>query len=286
MNRLVSSRDHHVEHGLHSGRPLRRANRANRRELEEKLSRLQSDYAELHVALFEAAQVHRKICAPRRLHYGNFQIASEIFAVRQLPGDFFTVQETRNGMMLSLGDVCGKGLAAGMWVTHLAGLVSMHSAVNPQPQSVVAAINRDFRQMPAMPLTSLFQACLDPMSGTLEYCNAGHPPALLLRADGTVEELSAGGPLLGAIATDSYVQGRVQLQAGDTLLIYSDGILDSTNPVGEQFGHQRWEEHVRQVRSADADVLVLSLLGAVQDFAGGYPIQDDMSLVAVCRHAS
>jgi sigma-B regulation protein RsbU (phosphoserine phosphatase) len=255
--------------------------RTRRRELEEKLSRLQTDYAELHVALFEAAQVHRRLCAPRRMRFGSFHIASEIFAVRQLPGDFFVAQQTSRGVMLSLGDVCGKGLAAGMWVTHLAGLIAMHSAADPEPQAIVARINRAYEQVPAMPLTSLFQGCLDPVSGKLDYCNAGHPPALLLRADGEIEELFDGGSLLGAFRSDSFVAGRVQLEPGDALVIYSDGILDSTDPSGDQFGHLRWEEHLRQACSEDADVLLLSLLGAVQDFAGGYPIQDDMSLVVL-----
>ncbi len=86
-------------------------------ELEAKLQTLQQHYAELNTAIFEAAQVHRRLCAPSSVHYGTFDIASEIFAVRHLPGDFFTVEETRDGMVLALGDIGGKGLAAGMWVS-------------------------------------------------------------------------------------------------------------------------------------------------------------------------
>jgi hypothetical protein len=65
----------------------------DQRELELKLAALQEDYADLHAALFEAAQVHRRLCAPRLVRRGEFEIASEIFAVRHLPGDFFTVAE-------------------------------------------------------------------------------------------------------------------------------------------------------------------------------------------------
>src|SRR5258706_12990626 len=101
-----------------------RTSRARREDLEQKLTALQQDYAELHTAIFEAAQVHRRLCAPRLVRHGDFEIASEIFAVRHLPGDFFTVAETNDGVVLALGDICGKGLAAGMWTTHLVGLVS------------------------------------------------------------------------------------------------------------------------------------------------------------------
>src|SRR6267378_813139 len=118
--------------------PHRRSVRKTRRqELEIKLATLQADYAELHTAIFEAAQVHRRLCAPRLVRYGDFEIASEIFAVRHLPGDFFTVKTTSAGVILALGDICGKGLAAGMWTTHLVGLVGAHAAVTSDPESIV-----------------------------------------------------------------------------------------------------------------------------------------------------
>ena len=75
-----------------AGSPSRRA---RHRELKLKLATLQKDYADLHTALFEAAQVHRHLCAPRRVEYGDFEIASEVFAVRYLPGDFFAVEEAQ-----------------------------------------------------------------------------------------------------------------------------------------------------------------------------------------------
>ena len=75
-----------------------RPGKPRRQELEIKLAALQQDYAELHTAIFEAAQVHRRLCAPRLVRRGNFEIASEIFAVRHLPGDFFTVEETNDGV--------------------------------------------------------------------------------------------------------------------------------------------------------------------------------------------
>jgi serine phosphatase RsbU (regulator of sigma subunit) len=91
-------------------------------ELNRRLEKLQQDYAELNTAIFEAAQVHRRLCAPSLVRHGGFDVASEIFAVRHLPGDFFSVEETSDGLILALGDIGGKGLAAGMWVTHLIGL--------------------------------------------------------------------------------------------------------------------------------------------------------------------
>jgi len=285
MNRSLSPRNRKADQPNFATLSPSQDAEVSRRELEEKISKLQRDYAELHGALSEAAQVHRKLCAPHRLRYGSFHIASEIFAVRQLPGDFFLARKMTQGLMLSLGDICGKGLAAGMWVTHIAGLLTMHTVADLEAQGVVAAVHKAFRHTPIMPLTSLFQAKLDLDSGRLDYCNAGHPPALLLHAAGGIEELSDGGPLLGALPFDSFVQSSAQLEPGDVLVIYSDGILDSTDPSGEQFGSGRLQELLRQMQFQDADALLLSLLGAVQDYAGGYPIQDDMSLVVIRREA-
>src|SRR5881396_970477 len=116
------------------------SNHARERELELKLAALQEDYADLHAALFDAARVHRRLCAPRLVQRGDFEIASEIFAVRHLPGDFFTVVDASGGVILALGDVCGHGLAAGMWTTHLVGLVGMHTAASPEPQLIVTGV--------------------------------------------------------------------------------------------------------------------------------------------------
>src|SRR5918996_5637869 len=154
-------------------------------ELQQKLETLQRDYAELNTAIFEAAHVHRRLCAPSLVRHGAFEVASEIFAVRHLPGDFFSVEETTDGLVLALGDIGGKGLAAGMWVTHLIGLIRTHTAVSSDPHTIAAAVNRDIARLASVePLSTMFVGRLDAGTGTLEYCSAGHPPALLLRANG------------------------------------------------------------------------------------------------------
>jgi serine phosphatase RsbU (regulator of sigma subunit) len=188
-------------------------------DLELKVAALQKEYADLHAALFEAAQVYRHLCAPRLVRYGDFEIASETFAARHLPGDFFTVEESADGVILTLGDISGKGLAAGMWTTLLLGLVAMHSAKTAETQAIVTGVNRDLCGMPlGAPLASLFLARLDTTTGTLDYCSAGHPPTLLLRANGKLESLSEGGPLLGVIPDASFISGSAELRIGDVLV--------------------------------------------------------------------
>lgn len=262
----------------------KRSVRIPRQELEVKLADLQQDYADLHTQIFEAAQVHRRLCAPRHVRFGNFEIASEIFAVRHLPGDFFTVAEKSDGVVLALGDICGKGLAAGMWTTHLVGLVGARVAVTSKPEAIVAGVNRDICLLKSfMPLASLFLAKLDPITGFVKYCSAGHPPAVILRANGELELLSQGGMLLGVVPGTPYVCGSFELGVGDVLMIYSDGITESLNCAGEEFGYARLEAQLRSAQAGAADAVLFSVLGAVQDFAAACPLVDDMSLAIVRR---
>jgi serine phosphatase RsbU (regulator of sigma subunit) len=254
--------------------------RAQHRELKLKHAALEKDYADLRTALSEASQVHRRLCAPRLVRHEAFEIASEIFAVRYLPGDFFTIEEADDGVIIALGDVCGKGLSAGMWTPCLVGLVRAHAAVSSDPQSIVTNVNREFCRMNA-PLTSLFLARLDCATGKLEYCRAGHPPALLVRADERVESLAEGGMLLGMAPDASFATGSADLHAGDVLLVYSDGVLESRNDADEEFGDERLEAQLRRARSGSADAVLFSLLGAVQDFAAPHALIDDTSLVVV-----
>lgn len=250
-----------------------------------RLEELQRDYAALNTAIFEAAQVHRRLCAPSLVRHGAFEVASEIFAVRHLPGDFFSVEETRDGLLLALGDIGGKGLAAGMWVTHLIGLIRMHSAQSNDPEAIVAGVNRDTARLSGVePLSTLFVAHLNSQTGQLDYCSAGHPAALLLRADGPLELLMEGGPVLGVVPAYVYERGSVRLDDGDLLLACSDGILESFNEADQEFGNQRLEAEFRRARYGSAESVLFSVLGAVQDFAAPRPLTDDMTLVVVRKN--
>ena len=251
-------------------------------QLEERLETLQKDYAELNTAIFEAAQVHRRLCAPSQIHYGSFDIASEIFAVRHLPGDFFTVEETDRGLVFALGDIGGKGLAAGMWVTHLIGLIRTHTVASSDPHAIAAAMNRDIARLSSVePLSTMFIGRLDAATGTLDYCSAGHPAALLLRADGDLESLSDGGPVLGVVPLASFACGTVQLRSDDVMLVCSDGITESFDEADREFGVQRLEAEFCRAQGGSAESILFSVLGAVQDFAAPRPLTDDMTLVII-----
>src|SRR4029453_15063617 len=102
----------------------------------------------------------------------------------------------------------------------LVGPVHTPTGGRSSPEAIVTGVNRDLcRMSSAAPLATLFLARLDPATGKLDYCSAGHPPAMLLRADGQLELLSEGGPLLGFIPSASFARGSVEVHAGDLLLV-------------------------------------------------------------------
>lgn len=250
--------------------------------LEEQLVALQREHGELLRAVSGAAQAQRKLCAPGETHRGKFEIASEIFAVRHLSGDFSLLLDLGAATGFAVGDIAGKGLIAGLWLAHLAGLVRIHLGSGLDPAEATAAINRElWRMRPESPMVALFLGRLDPRHGELIYSNAGQPAPAVLRDDGRVESLEAGGPMLGAVPAASYASGRVVLTPGDTLISFSDGIVECRNDQGEEFGVERLVRACRGVGWPSATNMLFSVLAAAQDFAGVCPREDDLALMVI-----
>jgi sigma-B regulation protein RsbU (phosphoserine phosphatase) len=263
---------------------------ARNRELEEQVALLREERNRHRRSINEAAQVQRKLSAPRQLRRNGLQVAGEVFPVEQVCGDFVTCFEAHGKIVFAIGDILGKGLHAGMWFTHLVGLVRVFACSLQQPAAVAAAINAHLSGLqPEPPITSLFLGELDPATSELTFCNAGHPTPVLVRSDGTANVLAAGGPLLGAVAGVSYLTGSAKLAPGDTLVGYSDGLVECRNPRGEDFGVERLVSAVRNTAAASANEILFSVLGAAQDFAASQPCADDLALMVVHRvheHAS
>jgi sigma-B regulation protein RsbU (phosphoserine phosphatase) len=252
--------------------------------LEDQVAELRREYDDLRRVLYEAAQVQRRLCGPRYLRRESFEIASEIFPVRHVSGDFISVFELENDLVFAIGDIAGKGLSAAMWFTHVIGTVRMKITAMGSPAAALSAINRDLMQTRLeLPLTSLLLGRLSVGSGDITYSNAGHPPALLLRSDGRLDHLHEGGPLLGAIAAASFANGKTKLLPGDTLLGYSDGIAECRNPAGSDFGVERLLSIAQLSCGSSASATVFSVLGAAEDFAGSRSREDDMALIVVRR---
>ncbi len=253
-------------------------------ELEDRLAALRLEFADVYRELYEGAQMQRLLSGPRLLSRGDFQIATEIFPVRHLSGDFFNVSDLGRTLMLAVGDIAGKGLLAAMWFTHLLGLTRMYGNAVEDPAAALTAMNATLCATSACsPVTSMFLARLDAVTGELVYCNAGHPAPILLRACGTINLLADGGPLLGAVAEAQFTAARVTLEPGDTLVGYSDGLLECRNEAGDEFGLERLLPEVIKTASLPTSAMLFSIIGAAQDFAGSNAREDDCTLMVVQR---
>ena len=252
--------------------------------LEKQLEDLRSEHDHLRRSIFEAAHVQRKLCGARHLRRESFEIASEIFPVRDLSGDFISVLEIEDEVVFAIGDIAGKGLAAGMWFTHLVSMLRLQCTKHRNPAKALANMNRDLLSLGfELPLVSLLLCRLKVKSGEMTYCNAGHPPAFLLRSDGQVESLTEGGPLLGAFDGVPFGRGKVTLRPGDTLLGFTDGIVECSDSSGADFGMKRLLEAAQASSGSSASAALFSVLGAVEDFAGSRGREDDVSLIVVHR---
>jgi sigma-B regulation protein RsbU (phosphoserine phosphatase) len=255
---------------------------------QDEVESLRRERLDLHAQLFEAAQIQRKLSGPRESRHGCIQFESEVFAARFLSGDFTTFLQ--NGapdeprVLAVHGDIAGKGVAAGMWFTNLAGLLQSYVHPDADPAKIAASINRQLCYLqPVAPFVTAFLTQIDCLSGELTYCNAGHFPPVLLFANGQTALLETGGPLLGAIDGAEFQSGELTLEPGDTLVAYSDGVLECCNASGEEFGLDRILEALRHAEPQSAHATLMMLLSTLQDFANGSPICDDVSLTVIQR---
>ena len=125
---------------------------------------------------------------------------------------------------------------------------------------------------------TFFLGVYDAATCTLTYTNAGHLPPVLLRR-GTVERLTVGGTVVGLFSPVTYEQAEIQIQPGDLLLAFTDGITEPENIYGEEFGEDRMLEVVRRALKASPQVLVEEVYRSVSDWTGSPELQDDMTLI-------
>jgi sigma-B regulation protein RsbU (phosphoserine phosphatase) len=250
--------------------------------LQNEVDTLLREKLDLHAQLFEAAQIQRKLSGARELRHGCLQFSSEVFAARFLSGDFTMFSQNGSRVLVAHGDIAGKGVAAGMWFTNLAGLLQSYGTPDADPARIASEVNRHLCYLrPVAPFVTAFLARIDCHLGQLTYCNAGHFPPIVRRADGRMEWLEVGGPLLGAIERAEFSSGQLTLKAGDTLVAYSDGLLECCNPAGDEFGPERLSTALADARQQSAHATLLALLATLQDFANGSPLSDDVSLTVI-----
>jgi serine phosphatase RsbU (regulator of sigma subunit)/pSer/pThr/pTyr-binding forkhead associated (FHA) protein len=232
----------------------------------------------------KAAEIQRRLLpdeAPRVEGYG---LAGSNRPCHTIGGDYFDYLVDQGHLHMALGDVSGKGTSAALIMTVLRAAVRAHWT-EFAPAEAVARINRTVCQnVPEGKYATFVMARLDPATGVLSYVNAGHNPPLLIKADGSTVELTEGGTVLGMFTAIVYTEASVTMQPGDALVIFSDGVTETWDHSGAEFGEQRLAQVVVRGRSLDADALQMRILSELDDFAKGAKATDDRTLIVLKRY--
>jgi sigma-B regulation protein RsbU (phosphoserine phosphatase) len=218
----------------------------------------------------------------------RFDLWGTMRPAKDIGGDFydhFPLPQGQHGLVVA--DVSGKGISAGLF-----GMVSktLLRAVATQREQPAAEVAREVNEAlcadnESSMFVTTFYGQYDPASGRLVYANAGHPPPLLLRARGALEWLPGpGGTAFGVIPGLSYQQGVVDLAPGDTLLIFTDGITESINAEGQEFGKARLSALFDGRPVADAREAISRMLERVERYAQGVEQFDDITCLALRCH--
>lgn len=248
-------------------------------------ARLERERLERELALASEIQQRFQPTAPP--HITGYELQGISFPCYEIGGDYYDFIERGDGrLVIALGDVSGKGTAAALLMSSLHAAIHAQSASHDSLVATISAVNRYLADnIPANRFVTLFYAELDPESGSLSFLNAGHNPPLIVHAAGTVEQLASGGLPLGIKPDAEYREGRTQLQPGDVLVIYSDGVTEAVSPTGEEFGPTRLYEVVSRNVEASAAGIRDRIESSLTKFAQGTSAADDITLVIVKRQA-
>jgi serine phosphatase RsbU (regulator of sigma subunit) len=201
-------------------------------------------------------------------------------------GDYFDfIQRPSGRLAFALGDVSGKGAGAALMMMVLRATV--HSAASKIEKDVVSIMSETnaamFHNSPEQAYVTFFVGDLDPKSGELLYVNAGHIPPIVYRAKSdSIERLETGGTVLGMFEVAPFEQGKSQLDAGDALVVFTDGISESWGADGEEFGEDRLGELVKKKAKSTASDLMDIIQKEVDSFATGRAT-DDRTLIVIKR---
>jgi hypothetical protein len=243
-------------------------------------------------AYLRGLQLEQQLAVARRVQsdllpgtlatFRDLECAGTCIPAWQVGGDFFDVFAASRGKVgLLVGDVSGKGLGAALVMSLLHGAIRCSYWVESSAhESATEKLNAVLCQSTAKEtFATLFWAYYD--EPLLHYINAGHLPPLLLRASGRLERLTEGGPVLGVIPDAIYSQGVVQLEPGDLLVLYSDGVLEAADATEEEFGERRLEGMVANRPGAACSELCDEIVSGVRAFARGGTLDDDLTLLLV-----
>jgi sigma-B regulation protein RsbU (phosphoserine phosphatase) len=251
------------------------------RLLDERLEKRRME-EELKVA--SEIQMRLQPFAPPKLD--GWDMTGVSFPCREIGGDYydFIHRKRDSHLIVAVGDVSGKGTGAALLMSSLHAAVRAQSQTGAPISEVMSEINQYiFENSPSNKFLTLFYGDLDPLTGTLSYSNGGHNAPMLVRRSGELERLDTGGLPIGMMQQVAYQEASVELECGDVLVIYSDGITESINEREEEFDEERLIDVVKKNSARSASGIRDRIDEALSRFVGTTAPVDDMTLMIIKR---
>ena len=251
-----------------------------RRMAEQILLRRQRDDEMASAAIIQRALL------PKPVEFA-FEVGIDLHAAmtpaREIGGDFFDLVRLEDGRIaLGVGDVCGKGVPAALFMGITKTLIRINLREHPDLPAAILKTNAFLTQNNASEqFATIFYVVVDPTTGVFNYCSCGHIPAYVRRANGAVDALSGGGLPVGLFET---MKARVHsgtLGSGDILVLFTDGLTEAVNSLMQEFGETRLLEVLSEQHEDGANAWVSRLESRVREFAAGQAQSDDLTCVVL-----
>ncbi len=201
----------------------------------------------------------------------------------QVSGDYYDLIVRPDGQLgLVVSDVSGKGIPASLLASSLQAALRAHCDNSDSPGHILQRVNKHLHaSTDPQHFATLFLGFYDPRTRRLRYSSGGHNPPILRRAAGAIELCEEGGLPLGAFDFGEYAEGETQLDAGDVLLLYTDGLTEACDAAGEEFGTAGVERVLHLCHGCSAGELVRTLGSELQRFCGRRETDDDVTMLVL-----
>jgi serine phosphatase RsbU (regulator of sigma subunit) len=235
--------------------------------------------------LSQAAEIQGRMLPDKAPAVAGADLAGFNAPCRTVGGDYYDFFPYADGRVgLALGDVSGKGMPASLMMMALHARVQVLAEDPSSLASFMTRLNKaTCANCPSNRFITFFFCVLDASTGALGFANAGHNPPIVIRASGEAELLEGGGPVLGVLPIAPYGEMHAQLERGDMLVLYSDGVTEATNLAYEQFEEERFIDVLKRHRAGPAAGVVQAVVNSLAEFTAGAPQADDITLVVAKR---
>lgn len=218
--------------------------------------------------------------------YEGWDIGACWCPIRSVAGDFYDFYHLKDGRLAAvIADVSGKGIPAALFMALSVTTLRFGMSLNLVPEEVTRRANElIIADQRSRMFATTFIAYITPDSGDVQFASGGHNPALLFRAaNGHCEYVTTSGVAIGIFKAAEYEGERIQMDKGDILVLFTDGITEAINDDEEEFGEERLETLITQYAKRSAQDLADAILNTVKEFTGEQDIFDDATLVVIKR---